>query len=167
MLSCISQQCHVASACLHVPFCKQLGVSVTIYIAIARMHLVFVQRRISGKIVAIDRVILGVNWPARPALCQELAGKLTGNCPSSMRHLFDQLGGKGPAGMASCWRPAGMASCWRPAGVLLAWRLAGVLLASGRHGILLALCWPGRHATCLQLGSGASSLAFDRRDCSP
>ena len=124
-------------------------------------------RRISGKIVAIDRVILGVNWPARPAFCQELAGKLTGNCPSSMRHLFDQLGGKGPAGMASCWRPAGMASCWRPAGVLLAWRLAGVLLASGRHGILLALCWPGRHATCLQLGSGASSLAFDRRDCSP
>jgi len=43
-------------------------------------------------IVAIDRVILGVNWPARPALCQGLAwglaGKLTGNCPSSMRHLF-------------------------------------------------------------------------------
>lgn len=102
-------------------------------------------RRISGKIVAIDRVILGMNWPARPAFCQGLAGKLTGNCPSSMRHLCDQLGGMGPAGMAS----------------------AGVLLASGRHDIALAVCWPDRHATCLQLGSGASSLAFDRRDSSP
>jgi len=90
------------------------------------MHLVFVRRRISGKIVAIDRVILGVNWPARPALCQELAGKLTGNCPSSMRHLFDQLGGKGPAGMASCWRPAGVRPARHFAGSLLAWSACDV-----------------------------------------
>ncbi len=49
---------------------KSLRTALLVKVSVLRT----VRRRICGKTVTIDREMLGVNWPARPALYQGLAG---------------------------------------------------------------------------------------------
>ncbi len=49
---------------------KSLRTALLVKVSVLRT----VRRRICGKIVTIDREMLGVNWPARPALYQGLVG---------------------------------------------------------------------------------------------